>query len=782
MQTRLRAIEINIIKTLISVRTLFVVMLMFVAFAINNIGGIKCYFTASHSALNEIDLSATYTVHFDANQGTGTMSDQIIFVGVNTPLTANAYTRTGYAFDGWNTAADGLGTPYTDTQSVTDLTTQNSTITLYAQWTQLSGVAVVNGQYYDTLQEAVNAVPANSATPVTVTLLCSVNECITVAKNSNILFDFQNYTVTNNENKSTITNNGSIIIQNGILTKKSSTQPAVINNNPGASLTITGGSILAVGSTKSQAIYNDGASLEISGTAILNSESTNRATVTSVNGGTTTIKGGTIISQNYSAVSNISISGSTPGDTIIVGTEDESLDTSSPVIQGKVYAINSSANGVSLYDGILKGKSKAINNTAYIVDKESGCSVVYGTETIDGETYKNAYLTPNNVVTFEANGGNVDNPSKYVDIGDPVGSMPTPVRPGFVFDGWYTDPTAGTLVTESTIVTGSDIYYAHWREAVTVTFNVNGGTVSPTQISVAAGDTLGTMPLPLKSRNRFDGWYTEPTNGTEVTANTPITQNIQLYARWTTIDAARVNGVEYPTLQDAIDQVPKTGVETTVELLCYDEENVIVATGQNIVFDFGSNTLKNEGNAAVIENDGTIKITNGTITSSAGYSAIDNNNALVMTGGSIIATGTRQAIYNKGGTVEISGSTYLESQNLATDQERGTVQNLNNGTVIIKGGTIVAKKVNGVYNAGGTLTIGENDGTVSTSSPVIQGAKCGIKNAGTLNFYDGIVKVPTAQTLISGTVTDKPADYDFVNGTETISGTNYKTTYLDATP
>ncbi len=77
-----------------------------------------------------------YTVKFDANGGTGSMSNQSHTYGVSKALTANAFTRTGYTFAGWNTKADGTGTSYTDKQSVSNLTSTNSaTVTLYAQWT-----------------------------------------------------------------------------------------------------------------------------------------------------------------------------------------------------------------------------------------------------------------------------------------------------------------------------------------------------------------------------------------------------------------------------------------------------------------------------------------------------------------------------------------------------------------------------------------------------------------------------------------------------------------------
>jgi uncharacterized repeat protein (TIGR02543 family) len=71
---------------------------------------------------------ASYTVTFNANGGSGTMSPET--ASSATALTLNTFTRTGYAFNGWNTAADGSGTSYADGASYPF----TSSITLYAQW------------------------------------------------------------------------------------------------------------------------------------------------------------------------------------------------------------------------------------------------------------------------------------------------------------------------------------------------------------------------------------------------------------------------------------------------------------------------------------------------------------------------------------------------------------------------------------------------------------------------------------------------------------------------
>lgn len=75
------------------------------------------------------------TVTFEANGNAeypveGTMAPQTVTAKTDAALTANTFTREGYNFTGWNTAADGTGTSYADGATVN--LTENTT--LYAQW------------------------------------------------------------------------------------------------------------------------------------------------------------------------------------------------------------------------------------------------------------------------------------------------------------------------------------------------------------------------------------------------------------------------------------------------------------------------------------------------------------------------------------------------------------------------------------------------------------------------------------------------------------------------
>lgn len=85
----------------------------------------------------------TYTVAYDANTGTGTAPESHTNVSFTADFTAqtNTFTKLGYQFNGWNTKADGSGTPVAAGSSnkisglnLDSTTLAGTTVTLYAQW------------------------------------------------------------------------------------------------------------------------------------------------------------------------------------------------------------------------------------------------------------------------------------------------------------------------------------------------------------------------------------------------------------------------------------------------------------------------------------------------------------------------------------------------------------------------------------------------------------------------------------------------------------------------
>ena len=162
-----------------------------------------------------------------------------------------------------------------------------------------------------------------------------------------------------------------------------------------------------------------------------------------------------------------------------------------------------------------------------------------------GSKYKNQgqanyTVTPKSItytVNFDANGGTVRTTSKTVNYGDTYGSLPTPTRKGYTFDGWYTAKTGGTKITSTSTVSylaGSTLYARWTANEYTVTLDPNGGTVGTTSKAVTYDSTYGSLPTPARKGYTFDGWYTAPTDGTKVTAKTVVTATADhtLYAHW----------------------------------------------------------------------------------------------------------------------------------------------------------------------------------------------------------------------------------------------------------
>ena len=89
--------------------------------------GMKVYINGSRT----IAAQTSYTIKYNANDGTGAPANQTKWYGDALTLSSTKPTRTGYTFSKWNTNSGGTGTAYSAGGSYT----ANAAATLYAQWT-----------------------------------------------------------------------------------------------------------------------------------------------------------------------------------------------------------------------------------------------------------------------------------------------------------------------------------------------------------------------------------------------------------------------------------------------------------------------------------------------------------------------------------------------------------------------------------------------------------------------------------------------------------------------
>ena len=110
------------------------------------------------------------------------------------------------------------------------------------------------------------------------------------------------------------------------------------------------------------------------------------------------------------------------------------------------------------------------------------------------------------------NDATVSPSSKVVTVDLSYGELPVPTRTGYTFDGWYTSTSYTTEITEDSIVTGTadKILYAKWvGNTYTITFDADGGTVSPATKDVVFGSAYGELPVPTYTGHIFGGWFNE---------------------------------------------------------------------------------------------------------------------------------------------------------------------------------------------------------------------------------------------------------------------------------
>lgn len=95
----------------------------------------------------------TYYVKYNANGGSGSMSNSTHTYNTESNLSPNAFTRPGYKFIGWSTSSTATSATYTDQQGVKTLTTTSKgTVNLYAIWQPTSEMYIAVKQADGTLK------------------------------------------------------------------------------------------------------------------------------------------------------------------------------------------------------------------------------------------------------------------------------------------------------------------------------------------------------------------------------------------------------------------------------------------------------------------------------------------------------------------------------------------------------------------------------------------------------------------------------------------------------
>lgn len=159
--------------------------------------------------------------------------------------------------------------------------------------------------------------------------------------------------------------------------------------------------------------------------------------------------------------------------------------------------------------------------------------------------YMNLSIPINNVETvknsvnvkFYLNGNLYRN--QKVTVGSLIQKPTTPTKTGYTFSGWCSDSDCTTDYNFSKAVNSETVIYGKMiPDTFTLTFNPNGGTISPTSKTVTYGEYF-TLPKPERNGYNFKGW--KYNNSLFSSGVWTYTSNITITAEW----EAYQNSIKY---------------------------------------------------------------------------------------------------------------------------------------------------------------------------------------------------------------------------------------------
>ena len=144
---------------------------------------------------------------------------------------------------------------------------------------------------------------------------------------------------------------------------------------------------------------------------------------------------------------------------------------------------------------------------------------------------------PTYTVTFETNGGEPQPENLSVSYGAKLTKPGTLTKTGYTFNGWYKEEACTNLWDfDNDTVTENITLYANWTTNMyTVQFDAQGGSAVANQTVPYDGTVTEPTPAPVLAGHTLEGWYKEEacTNLWDFDNDT-VTENITLYANWTT--------------------------------------------------------------------------------------------------------------------------------------------------------------------------------------------------------------------------------------------------------
>ena len=140
-------------------------------------------------------------------------------------------------------------------------------------------------------------------------------------------------------------------------------------------------------------------------------------------------------------------------------------------------------------------------------------------------------------IIIQTNGNGTANADKEKAIVGEIVTLSYSADSGYRFKEWQAVSGGVSISGNSFImpdepVTVKAVFEPIPAPTYTIAFNANGGTVSPAVMHTGTDGKLLSLPIPLRSNYRFDGWFTAASGGSAVTVDMGFNTNTTLYAHW----------------------------------------------------------------------------------------------------------------------------------------------------------------------------------------------------------------------------------------------------------
>lgn len=496
-----------------------------------------------------------YTMQYDANGGTGAVPAGGAFVsGTKVFVQDNIgnLTKTGFYFDGWNTGADGLGTPVSPGAI---FTMPSASVTLHAHWTVQQHMVYLNFANGDEMGEILvdhgDTVPAQGdptytghtfggwyADSVFTDSWDFATDTITVQTTLHAKWTINSHQLSYEANGGSGTPPAAgisydygqeVSVQINTFTRNGYTFKEW---NTAADGTGTAYQIAAALSMPDQdvVLHAIWTPKEYTLTYQGNGHETGEVPPSTVEktGSTVTIAGyGTMEKTGYRAIGwNEALDGSAtswapaavlimPAKSVSLYAQWEPLDCTvefnpdggnfaGPNEQSVPYGSRLTEPAMPVKDGYAFGGWQQAGGTLWNFGSDLATNY-------QGEIILTALWSPDSyLVQFNSQGGSAVS-SVSLNHGAVVPEPTAPSRNGYEFTGWFDSAVGGVSWDFNQSITTSMTLYAHWtRESYDVVFSTSGGTVVSSQ-HVEFEDLVLEPADPTRPPYEFDGWYADET-------------------------------------------------------------------------------------------------------------------------------------------------------------------------------------------------------------------------------------------------------------------------------